>query len=60
MTRAERAALLDILEDAIKARLALDLFEADRESGIGTALLSARLDEAVRGLKVMLGESDAV
>jgi hypothetical protein len=56
MTRAERRAIETILEDAVKARQALDLFEEGRESGIATALLGARLDQVVRGLKAVLGK----
>jgi hypothetical protein len=58
MTRAERRALEAILEDAIKTRQALDLFEADRESGIGTALLGARLDLVLQGLRAVLGKKN--
>jgi hypothetical protein len=52
----EHDAVLSILDDALKARQALDLLEEGRESLVGTALLSAHLDQVVRGLKEVLGE----
>jgi len=56
MTTDERAALVRISDDADKAWRALEQLEADRESGIGTALLAAYLDQVRRGLAELLRE----
>jgi len=58
MTRDDRAALERIAEDARKARVALDLLEDGRESGVGTALLGAYLDQVRRGLAELLSQKE--
>jgi hypothetical protein len=59
MTRTERAQLERILEAATKAARYLEAFRAARDDMVDPAMAAAFLDEAIAGLRALLGKNDA-